>query len=127
VVQVNDLPLDGLASLQVRVDLLARGDVWLDDLQLCGLAFSNAERVELFKLIAPAEVKLERGEVGDCLRLLDNYWSRFLLTNVPISPAATVRRPEPSRTTASPTPPAPQRSAGLMDRLKSMVPDKLRF
>jgi hypothetical protein len=124
VVQVNDLPLDGLSPLQLRFDLLGLGQIWLDDIQLCQLAFSKSEVIEIFKLIAPADVKLQQGEVGDCVDLLEGYWPRFLMAHVAPSTASLARRPELSRPSATATREPPERSAGLMDRVRSMFPTK---
>ena len=86
--QVDDLPLEGLTSLRVRFDLMGAGEVWVDDVQVYNLAFSKPELVELSKLIASVEVKLQNGQIGDCLRLLDGYWPKFLEENVPLQPGA---------------------------------------
>jgi hypothetical protein len=124
VVQVNDLPLDGLSPLQLRFDLLGRGQIWLDDIQLCQLAFSKSEVIEIFKLIAPADVKLQQGEVGDCVDLLEGYWPRFLMAHVAPSATSVTRRPELSRPSATAPREPPERSAGLMDRVRSMFPTR---
>jgi hypothetical protein len=121
-IEVKDLPLDGLSDLQLRFDLLGPGEVWLDDIGLGPLDFSDRERAQLLMLLTPAKAKLERGEVSECLALLDGYWPRFLAAHVPL-PAATISRSiEPPR----PAPPAPasppQRSAGLLDRMKGWLP-----
>ena len=126
VVQVNDLPLDGLSQLQLRFDLLGRGQVWLDDIQLCQLAFNKSEVIEMFKLIAPADVKLQQGEVGDCLDLLESYWPRFLMANVAPGPASLTRRTGSSRSSATAPPKQPERSASLMDRLRGVLPNATR-
>jgi len=128
VVQINDLPLDGLSQLQVRFDLLGPGEVWIDDVQLSELAFTKKERVELFKLIAPADVKLQKGEVGDCLQLLEGYWPRFLVTHVPLTPASAGPKPSNVRPASASPPPTSggPRSAGVMERLKKYLPERLR-
>ena len=41
VFQVDDLPLEGLTSLRVRFDLMGAGEVWVDDVQIFGLAFNR--------------------------------------------------------------------------------------
>ena len=41
--QVDDLPLEGLSQLRVRFDLMGQGEVWVDDVQLYDLAFSETE------------------------------------------------------------------------------------
>ncbi len=110
VFQLDDLPLEGLTSLRVRFDLMGPGEVWLDDVQLFGLAFNSSELVELSKLITLADVKLQNGQVGDCLHLLEGYWPRFLEENVPLQPGvvppetlATKPAPRPRRIHRRPT------------------------
>jgi hypothetical protein len=120
VVQVDDVPLDGLSPLALRFDLLGRGQVWLDDIQLCQLAFSKSEVIEMFKLIAPADVKLQQGEVGDCVELLESYWPRFLMAHVAPRATSLARRPEPARSSPEP----PERSASLMDRVRNLIPTR---
>ena len=121
VVEAGDLPLEGLSSLRVRFELTGPGEVWLDDVQLCALVFQQAEKNALLKLIAPADLKLERRRVRDCIELLEGYWSRFLLDNVPAAQAPLARRPEP----IAQRPAEPQQSPGFFDRMKSLVPKKL--
>jgi len=127
VFQVDDLPLEGLASLRVRFDLMGAGEVWIDDVHTFTLAFTKAEMVELSKLIALADVKLQQRQVGDCIRLLEGYWPRFLEANVPLPPeaaavAASTAPVEPPRDEKKP----PERS-GLLNRVKEMLPETLRF
>ena len=69
-------------------------------MQVFDLAFSEAERRELSKLISLASVNLERGQLADCSQLLDGYWPQFLVANVPltqtpIARASASRRAEP--------------------------------
>jgi hypothetical protein len=125
VFQVDDLPLEGLTSLRARFDLMGPGEVWLDDVQVSGLAFSRPEMVELSKLITLADVKLQNGQIGDCLRLLEGYWPRFLEENVALPPGAI-----PAETAA--VKPAedeekPPERSGWLNRVKSMLPDSMRF
>ncbi len=125
VFQVDDMPLEGLSSLRARFDLMGPGEVWIDDVQIYHLAFTKAEMVELSKLIYLAEVKLHNGQVGDCLRLMEGYWPRFLEANVPLPPVAV-----PAETAAAKEPPAektPPERSGLLNRMKDWIPDSLRF
>jgi hypothetical protein len=125
VLPVDDLPLEGLTSLRVRFDLMGPGEVWIDDVQVFGLAFSLPEMVELSKLITLADVKLQNGQIGDCLRLLEGYWPRFLEENVAL-PAGAV----PSETAVVKTPEdedKPPERSGWLSRMKDMLPDSLRF
>lgn len=128
-IEVSDLPLVGLKQLFFRIELAGPGEVWIDDIQLCALAFSKTERVELFKLIAPAHAKLENGEVADCLRLMEGYWPRYLMEFVPRveHPGQLTRDTAPSPVGSGTTQKPPDRSAGLWDRLRSALPQPLRF
>ena len=44
--------------------------MWIDDVQLFDMALSEAELRALFKLITLADVTLQNGQVGECLKLL---------------------------------------------------------
>ena len=94
-------------------------------MQVFSLAFSQPEMVELSKLITLADVKLQNGQIGDCLRLLEGYWPRFLEENVPLPAGAA-----PSETAAAKPRPAeekPPERSGWLNRVKDLVPDSLRF
>lgn len=125
VFQVDDLPLEGLTSLRARFDLMGPGEVWLDDVQVSGLTFSRPEMVELSKLITLADVKLQNGQIGDCMRLLEGYWPRFLEENVALPPdaiPAETAAVKPAEDEEKP----PERS-GWLNRVKGMLPDSMRF
>lgn len=131
-VEVVDLPMSGLSPLQLRFDLAGSGEVWIDDVQLCHLAFSKAERVELFKLIAPAQAKLENRDIADCLRLLEGFWPEYLVRYVPRSEISTTasdqpREPQETKRPAKSPDKPPDRSAGLLDRVRQALPQALRF
>ncbi len=131
-VEVTDLPMSGLSPLQLRFDLAGQGEVWIDDIQLCHLAFSKAERVELFKLIAPAQAKLENRDIADCLRLLEGFWPEYLARHVPRSEFSVTasdqpREPPESKPSGKPAEKPPDRSAGLLDRVRHILPQALRF
>ncbi len=122
--QVYDLPLDGVGQMRVRFDLMGPGQVWIDDVQVSDLAFNRTELVELSKLITVASSKLQRGHVGDCIRLLEGYWPRFLERNVPLGAEGLARRPPKPQ----PDPPRqPERTGNVLDRLRGFVPRPLRF
>lgn len=131
--QVEDLPLEGLAQVRVRFDLAGPGEVWIDDVQVFHLAFNRKERLELSKIIALADVKLQNGQLGDCLRLLEGYWPRFLQVHVPL-PDNLVQAADPpgagsraANRRQTRTAEAPQERSGLLDRFKGMLPRQLRF
>ena len=120
--QVDDLPSKGAAELRVRFDLMAAGEVWIDDVQVFDLGFAENERVELSKLVSLAEYKRSVGQYSGCLRLLDSYWPQFLVKHVPLTqgPGPVARRPVPQR---QPVPPAESpKPPGMFNRFKSFVP-----
>ena len=120
----DDLPLEGLAGLQVRFDLMGPGEVWVDDVQLFDMAFGENESKELCKLIMLANSKLEDGQLGDCMRFLDGYWPRFLEEHVAVTPAV-VRNPSPRR--ASSAEEEESQRTGFFSGLKGYLPKQLRF
>jgi hypothetical protein len=125
--QVDDLPLTGLSPLRMRFDLMGEGEVWVDDVQLYNLAFSNPEIVELMKLIALLDYKLQCGNVGDCSRLLDGYWPRFLVENVPLPATLIAKQPPSKKPAPEKQPNEPTERTGLMDKVKNIIPESMRF
>jgi hypothetical protein len=125
VFEVYDLPLDGLTSLRARFDLMGPGEVWIDDVQVSSLTFSGPEVLELSKLITLADVKLQNGQIGDCLHVLEGYWPRFLEENVAL-PAGAVSAETVSAKQRAEEEKPPERS-GWLNRMKDALPDSLRF
>ena len=96
IVQFDDLPLDGLSQMRVRLDLMGAGEVWADDVQLFDLAFNESELRALYKLLTLADLNLQNGQVGDCMKLLNGYWPRFLMQNVPLPQAVPALAAKPA-------------------------------
>ena len=114
---IDDLPTDAPRRLRFRVDLLGAGDVWLDDVQSFDLVFTDAEKIQLSKIIALAEFQLESGRLGDCLYELEGYWPRLLDSQVPLSPEPLVAAPANAPSPKSPSEKSAARP-GMLDRLK---------
>jgi hypothetical protein len=121
---VDDVPSVGVTNAQIRLDLPSAGELWVDDVQVFDLSFSETERFELSKLISLANVKLEAGQYADCARLLEGYWPQFLAANVPLSqtPGPLVQRPQNSPSTLPPPPKKP----GMLDNLRGYLPKLTR-
>jgi hypothetical protein len=115
---VTDMPLDGLSPIRVRFDLLDAGEVWIDDVQLFDLLYVDKERIELQKILHLAGYSLERGELAECVRLLDGYWPRFLQSHVPVAPQMASLPPPAAAKGASPKQP----KQGMLDRINRMNP-----
>jgi len=133
--QVNDLPLEGLSQVRLRFDLMGPGEVWVDDVQVFDLSFNRKERIELSKLVALADVKLQNGKLGDCVRILDGYWPRFLEAAVALAPGVVSQDLPPAPTGESAhgenadkvDKDAPAERTGLLDRMKGAIPKRLRL
>ena len=95
--QINDLPLADLGPLTIRFEHTGRGNVWLDDVVISDLYFSENERKELSRLITQAHFALTEGKFVECGRLLDGNWPRFLQRYVPL-PATKVATSSPIET-----------------------------
>ncbi|HUY31186.1 MAG TPA: family 10 glycosylhydrolase [Pirellulales bacterium] len=89
-----DLPTEGLSPLRVRFGLSGAGEVWIDDVQLFELERLKLEqRLALANTFEFAERKLENRQYTDCLRQLEGYWPRFLMSNVTVVPNPLARTP----------------------------------
>jgi hypothetical protein len=116
------LPSEGLSQLRIGFELMGAGEIWIDDVQIFDLAFSEAERYELSKLISLASVVLEKGQLADCSQLLEGYWPQFLMTHVPLAHANTpvAQRPRESRAPVAPA--APPKKPTVLENLKDYLP-----
>lgn len=125
VMPLDDVPTSGLDKLRVEFQLVGPGRVWIDDVQLFDLRFTQPEILQLGTILARADAQLDRGEYGQCLHELDAYWPRFLSTYVPLSqPAVANQQQQPPAAGNSPQPPKPPdqsaaRSNNPLDWLKS--------
>lgn len=123
--EVRDLPTEQLTDLQVRFDLTGPGEVWIDDVEL--REFDEQEIREMKKLITVASYTLESRQIGDCLRLLESYWPRFLVANVPLTPGAVAARPRyVPKHAETLTPTEEEAKPGLMERVRRAMPSILR-
>ncbi|MFN0019665.1 MAG: hypothetical protein ACKVP0_15515 [Pirellulaceae bacterium] len=104
---LTDLSLDGLTDIQIGFDLMGEGDVYIDQVSVYDLWFADNERDELLKNIATADIQLSSGQIADCERFLDGYWSRFLQDHVPLSAPRIAAAPSASQPPSAT--PAPRR------------------
>ena len=111
--------------MRVRVDLMGAGEVWADDVQLFDLAFNESELRALYKLLTLADLNLQNGQVGDCLKLLSGYWPRFLMQNVPVGPAPPALAARPDAPPPADDKPPDAQPSGWMDRIKGYLPGRL--
>ncbi|MCH8839850.1 MAG: hypothetical protein IH831_04075 [Planctomycetes bacterium] len=115
---VDDIPFDTGGQMRVEFHLTGQAELLIDDVELCDLRFESARRRALVKRNFAAKTALDEGQVIDCQRLVDGYWSRYLVEHVP--PVKTVSA------IVAKQPPAPksepEEPAGLGDRLRGWLP-----
>ncbi len=102
-VTLTEVPLEGLEEIRVGIDLMGPGEVWVDDVEVYDLSFTDPERIELIKIAGSANAELNVGKLSACHRLISGYWPSFLEKHVPL--------PEP-RAEAAFAPPKPVPPAG---------------
>ena len=117
------LPLDGLSETSLRFDLLGAGTVWIDDVKLFKLAFSENEQKALTRLVGIAEYRVSQDRVLDLLQFLDGYWPRALREQIPDdSPLLESRRRAPVAPASDETPAKEEKKKNsfekALDRLK---------
>jgi hypothetical protein len=95
VLQIDDLPPQGLESLRVRLDLLGPGSVQLDEVRVFDLAFDEAQRVQLSRMLTMLHERLAAEDFGSCVLGLDEYWPRFLAAHVPLADGDAVGTAQP--------------------------------
>ncbi len=131
VFHVADLPLEAGRQMSIRFDLMGGGEVFIDDVEVYDLSFNRNEMVELSKHISLMDVKLQNGQLADCLGLLGGYWPRFLEEHVPLPAGVSERasladRPsQPRKPTAEPRSTESRERTSLLDRMRDFVPKKL--
>ena len=128
---VDDLPIDRLSELQVGFRLNGSGEVWIDDVQLDHLAGFDATDIKvLSQMFATAQVKQQRKKIGECIGILDGYWSRYLEKNVPlkapvIESVSTVKAGKDQSNPTGSTEEKRPVTTGFIDRLRDYLPKKL--
>ncbi len=127
VILFERLPLAGLSETSLRFDLLGPGTVWIDDVKLFKLAFSDAEQKALTRLVGVAEYRVSQERILDLLQFLDGYWPRALREQIPDdSPLLESRR----RATDALGPPVPVETPAKPEKKKNSIEkafDRLKF
>jgi hypothetical protein len=129
---VNDAPAGVDARMRVSFELTGPGEVWLDNIKLYDLLFplkfypnSSAEIKQLMILIHAAEGTVETGRVADSVRLLEEYWPRFIMEYTPQSkPPAAIGAAEAKAAHELPPPPNEDEkpAPSISERIKRFVP-----
>ena len=77
-VHFDGLPVDGLSDVRIGFDLMGRGRVWIDQVQVFDRWFDHDEAKVLMQLLSLAGYQLDQGDVNGCRKVLEGYWPRFL-------------------------------------------------
>ena len=124
VILFERLPLAGLSETSLRFDLLGAGTVWIDDVKLFKLAFSDAEQKALTRLVGIAERRVSQERVLDLLQFLDGYWPRALREQIPDdSPLLESRRRATDATAPAETPAKEEKKKNSLEKAF----DRLKF
>jgi hypothetical protein len=75
---VSDLPIDELIDLQVSIDLIGPGRVWVDDIEVVQTWLHPEERNYLRGQLLVAKQKLANGNSITADRVLRTSWSEYL-------------------------------------------------
>jgi hypothetical protein len=127
IVPFNDLPLTGLDSLTISLEVFAPASVWVDDLRLYHLAFTDDERTLFAQMSSLASLHIGKGRVAETLNILEGYWPRLLAECIPnveelvAQQAAANPAPQPAPPTepTAPSPPEEPKKTTIMGRIKS--------
>ena len=116
--ELSDVPFGQDEKLRLQFHLTGGGEVLVDDVQLFDLRFDEARRRALVKRIYAARTALAQGQVVDCLRVVDDYWSRYLVEHVPPTETVTFEATKQP----SVVKPLKEKETGLGSRLRGWVP-----
>ncbi len=114
-----DVPLDGSEQLRLQFHLTGQAELQIDDVQLYDLHFDDSRRRSLVKRIYTAKLALERGQVVDCLSMLDDYWSQYMVEYVPPAEPVALQATKISPVTESEQ---QEEAQGIRSRLRGWVP-----
>jgi hypothetical protein len=129
---VDDLPLASSGQMRVQFHLAGRGEAWVDGVELFDLRFSEEQRMRFTTTLFAAKIALEKGQLVECQRLVDGYWPRYLVENVPMSASAAEELLPPEVRVATlpddapPADGAEGESPGIGDRLRQWTPQFFR-
>jgi len=148
VFSVDDLPVvaagDAAAGgMRIRFELIGKGQVDVDHLQLYDLVFpldflageSAKQKLALLKTVHAAENAFQAGRLVDCQKMLDGYWPRFLqsytpavaVTDAPQPEAKLAARPQDEDKPDQEKPPQNESPPTLGERMRGYLPGFLRF
>ena len=133
VVPFKDLPLTGLEPLTVSLEVYRPASVWVDDLRLYHLAFTDEEQTTFATMLSFAHWRNGKGCISDTLAILEGYWPQLLAECLPnieelvaqqaLANPAPSPQPEPQ---ATPTP-SPAADEPKKKTLAGRITETLKF
>jgi len=120
-VTFSDLPVDA-TNLQLRFQLVAPGELWIDQLHTSDKSLSQREKKELDRILDVTYDQLDVGDLLACYDTLSGYWPRFLLRHVKPAVVAPRNQVLPERTARR----EPKKQT-LIDRFKKLRVPTLRL
>ncbi|MGI9427539.1 MAG: hypothetical protein ACR2NM_02695, partial [Bythopirellula sp.] len=120
---LNDVPFGSEEQLRLHFQLTGDAEVLIDDVELFDLRFDDMRRRALVKKIFTAKKALDQGQIVDCLRVVDDYWSRYLVEFVPPTEKVTYQATKQPRKVE---PAEEEDEPGIGSRLRDWVPSILR-
>lgn len=84
-IHVNDLPLEKDTELSLGFELYGPGSVWVDNIQLSDIHFSDMELQQLMGIFSQFGQRIQKQDYVPCVSTLECYWLRFMLENVAIN------------------------------------------
>lgn len=88
-VPFTNLPLEGLEQLSLRLDMEGAGTVWIDDMRLYNIAFTEQERTELVRMMSLGNFRLAKERFSDSIAQLEEFWPQMLTANIPLQNSGT--------------------------------------
>ena len=116
---LSDVPFGESEQLRLHFHLTGQAEVLVDDVQLVDLRFDEARQRALVKRIYAANIALEQGQVVDCLRVVDDYWSQYLVENVPPTEEVVSLATKPTPVSK---PVTKEEEKGIGSRMRGWVP-----
>ncbi len=118
---INDIPIGSADQMRVMFHLTGDASVLIDDVEMHDLRFDKTRRGALVKRVYAAKTALDNGQIIDCLRLVDEYWSQYLVEYVPPieNEAVQIAKQPPSPKTELET---EKEEPGIGDRVRGWIP-----
>lgn len=115
------LPNDSEMELKLRIEMVADGEIWIDDIRTYDSYHAwliEKQPGALEKILFLAGAQHRTRDYANCYETLNGYWPRFLLRHVPPTQVATLPERPVIRRLPAPTPSVPSR---FLDGMKRMM------